>query len=67
MGILFLLGMMVCCAGITRLFVVVAQWSIDSTREGRREIEGCTAVGSWEVPDTVPSAWVDAYRAEQGG
>ncbi len=66
MGFLFLLGMMACSAGITRLLVVVARWSVETTRDGRRRLEERRAPDPSAIPDTVPVEWVEAYRAEQG-
>ena len=68
MGILFLLGMMAFTAGICHLFVRAVRWSVEATDKGVRwDAEGRHPVAPSEIPDTVPPAWIEAYRAEHGG
>jgi len=67
MGVLFLLGMMAFIAGLCHLFVPVVRWSIRGPRGDRWETERRRPVVLWDVPATVPAAWVEAYRPEHGG
>jgi len=75
MAILFLLGMTAVIVGTCRLFQRVVRSSFGVAPADRWEAERRQLATSSEfpeicrvdVPDTVPNAWVEAYRSEQGG
>jgi hypothetical protein len=75
MAILFLLGMTAFIVGTCRLFHSVVRSSFGVGPADRWEAQRRQRAASSDlpdicrvvVPDTVPTEWVDTYRAEQGG
>jgi hypothetical protein len=67
MALLFVFGMMVFFAGLTRLALRVVHWSIEVSGGHHRGPEQWHPTAVVDIPDTVPSAWVEAYRADQEG
>jgi len=64
MGFAFIIGMMLYSVGMCLLFQWVGRRSPHVRQVEREWNHPAVAV---VVPDRVPSEWVNAYRAEQGG
>ena len=64
MGFVLIIGMMLYSVGMCVLFQRVGHRSPDVRHFERERSHPAIAV---VIPDRVPSEWVDAYGAEQGG
>ena len=61
MAALFVLGMGVFLTGMSCLATRCVLWTVQSKAEGDKVVEPFDTLV--EIPDTVPSEWINAYRA----
>jgi hypothetical protein len=64
---LFVFGMAVFLGGLCWLAARVVLWAAETKAEYSEFIGPLPAGVLVEIPDTVPSEWVEAYRAERDG
>jgi hypothetical protein len=64
---LFVFGMAVFLGGLCWLAARVVLWAAETKAEHSGDVGPLPAGVLVEIPDTVPSEWVEAYQAERDG